>query len=438
MGRRKTHEPLRVALNGKTVGLLERQSTGALRFQYADTWLNWPHALPVSLSLPLRRDPYLGDPVSHVFENLLPDRADIRQRLAETTGAQGTDAFSLLTQLGRDCVGALRFTSMNVDDTSVASASGTRLRDKDVANILRALHQQPLGAASDDDSFRISIAGAQDKTALLHWRKAWHLPKGATPTTHIFKPAMGPLPNGMDLSDSVENEFLCLKITQALGLATAQAEILAFEDIRVLAVKRFDRQWTSDGTRILRLPQEDLCQALSIPPSLKYQSAGGPNLEQLLTLLSRSDTPLEDQLALLRAQMVFFLLAATDGHAKNFSIQLFPGARFRLAPLYDVISVQPYLAAKQIREGKVKLAMSVGDKRHYVVKTLRGRHFMQSAARASMPAKEVEALIEDLLDTVPAKLLSVRDALPKSFPNALADAVLAGVTQRLPLLRLHP
>jgi serine/threonine-protein kinase HipA len=187
----------------------------------------------------------------------------------------------------------------------------------------------------EDEDFRISIAGAQEKTALLRWKNCWHKPSGTTATTHILKPQIGRLPNGIDLSCSVENEFFCLKLTAALGLPSAEVEIADFGGQRVLVVERFDRRWARDG-RLLRLPQEDCCQALSVPPSLKYEADGGPGIPAILNLLNGSDDPTADRHRVLKALVVFWLLGATDGHAKNFSIFLGPGGRFSATPLYDV------------------------------------------------------------------------------------------------------
>jgi serine/threonine-protein kinase HipA len=171
---------------------------------------------------------------------------------------------------------------------------------------------------------------------------------------------MGPLKSGIDLSKSVENEHFCMELARGLGLPTAKTTMVDFEHQRVLVVERFDRIWTRDK-RLLRLPQEDCCQALSVPPTRKYQTDGGPGIEQVLELLKASDSPAEDQRLFIRAQLVFWLLGATDGHAKNFSLFIHPGGGFRLTPLYDVMSAQPTLDAQQIPRKKMRLAMSVGD-----------------------------------------------------------------------------
>jgi serine/threonine-protein kinase HipA len=275
-------------MNGRLLGQLRRAPNGAVDFQYDPSWLDWENALPVSLSLPLREDRFVGAPVIAVLDNLPPDSVSVRRRIAERSGAEGTDPYSLLAAIGRDCGGGRQF------------LPATRPID-------------PPGGITDDD-FRISLAGDQEKTGLLHWKGRWHSPRATTPTTHILKPQIGVLPNGIDLSNSVENEHFCLEVMRAFGLPTARSEIADFDGIRTLVVERFDRLWTRDR-RLLRLPQEDCCQALSVPPGRKYESDGGPGIVEILEFLKGSDTPAEDQACFFKAHVVFWLIAATDGRA---------------------------------------------------------------------------------------------------------------------------
>jgi serine/threonine-protein kinase HipA len=432
MGRKRAHVPLNVFVNGRLVGVLRREATGAIDFSYEADWLAWDSTFPISLSLPLREDRYIGTPVINVFDNLLPDSDPIRKRVAERVGAEGTDAYSLLTALGHDCVGALQFLPDGVDPGLVGSADGKAVSDDDIAEIIKNLASAPLGMSEDVD-FRISIAGAQEKTALLRRDGRWFKPTGTTATTHILKPQIGTLPNGVDLSNSVENEYLCLKLLAALGVPTATAEIADFGDRRTLVVERFDRLWAKDG-RLLRRPQEDTCQALSIPPTRKYQSDGGPGVRNILELLKGSDRPIEDIAAFLRANIVFWLIGATDGHAKNFSVFLGPGGRFSMTPLYDVLTAQPSLDANQIRRNKFKLAMSVGTNRHYEIADIVPRHFMQTARDSGVADSLVQAILDDLAARALKTIDAVIETLPAGFPGAVADSVRRGVSQRLRLL----
>jgi serine/threonine-protein kinase HipA len=432
MARRRAHKPLNVFLNGRLVGLLRRESSGAIDFQYAREWLDWENTFPVSLSLPLREDRYIGAPVINVFDNLLPDSDPIRRRVAERVGADGTDAYSLLSALGHDCVGALQFLPDGVEPGAVGDTAGRPVSDDEVSELIRNLATSPLGVGEDED-FRISIAGAQEKTALLRHDGQWFKPTGTTATTHILKPQIGQLPNGVDLSNSVENEYFCLKLMEGLGVPAAKAEIADFGGRRTLIVERFDRRWTRDA-RLLRLPQEDCCQALSVPPSRRYQSDGGPGMREVINLLKGSDTPDTDITTFMSANIIFWLLGATDGHAKNFSVFITPGGRFRMTPAYDVLTAQPSLDAGQIPRKSFKLAMSVGKNRHYNVPEIMPRHFLQTADLAGVSIPAVRSIIQDLGEAAPRKAAAVIEALPQDFPAQLVDSVMAAINERSHLL----
>jgi serine/threonine-protein kinase HipA len=433
MPRTSNRPPLKVYLNGRLVGSLRREGSGAIDFIYNPTWLAWDNAIPVSLSLPLREDRYIGDPVVAVFDNLLPDNNDIRRRLAERAHADGSDAYSLLAAVGRDCVGALQFVPEGEAAGKAGELNARPVTEREIAERISDLSRNPLGIGDEDRQFRISIAGAQEKTALLYWKDNWYVPHGTTATTHILKPQIGRLPDGLDLSKSVENEHLCLKLVHALGVPTANSEMRDFAGKRALVVERFDRIWTSDG-RLLRIPQEDCCQALSVPPSRKYESHGGPGICDLIELLKGSDVPDEDQRTLFKTQIIFWALGATDGHAKNFSLRLASGGRFRLTPIYDVLSAQPNVDAKQIGLNKMKMAMAIGKSRHYIVPTIAARHFVETGDQCGLPANFVTDVIHEIGDTGKARVDSVIDALPATFPAAIADSVSKGAKRRIGLL----
>ena len=429
MGRRPQYIPLRVYLNNRHVGRLIKAPSGAIAFRYDESWLEWAQALPVSLSLPLREDAYRGAPVAAVFENLLPDSDALRRRVAEKVGAGGTDAYSLLSAIGRDCVGALQFIAGGIEaDIDATIIEGEPVNDAQIETLLKNLPQAPLGLNRDDD-FRISVAGAQGKTALLWHEGRWLKPRGTTPTSHIFKTQIGRLPNGIDLSNSIENEFYCLKLFEAFGLPVNQANIRTFGETKTLVIERFDRRWAKDG-RLLRLPQEDCCQALSVPPSQKYQNDRGPGMVDVLTLLRGSDSPADDQAVFFKAHILFWLIGATDGHAKNFSVSLGSGGRYRLTPLYDILTAQPSLDERQIERKQMKLAMSVGNNNHYRIDEILSRHFVQTGEKAGLPKKRVQDAIDQISQSAEDALSRVEKDLPADFPQAIHESVKAGVIAR--------
>jgi len=223
-------------------------------------------------------------------------------------------------------------------------------------------------------------------------------------------------------------------LTSALGLPTAKTDIREFAGKRVLVVKRFDRQWTRDK-RLLRIPQEDCCQALSVPPVLKYETEGGPGIRQILQFLKASDHPADDQRLFIKAQIAFWLLGATDGHAKNFSVFLHPGGGFRLTPLYDVMSTQPLLDAKHLQRKQMRLAMAVGDTRHYILDTVLPRHFIQSADQAGMSAGVVNAVMTELIEQAPQAIATAQEQLPDDFPESISGSIVGGLQRRLSLMK---
>jgi len=432
MPRRASKELLNVFLNSRLVGQLRRETSGAIAFHYDRSWMEWESALPVSLSLPIREQPYTGARVLAVFENLLPDDDGLRRQIAARTRAEGTDAYSLLSTIGRDCVGALQFLPADLQPGPAGAIDAVPISGREISSILDNLATAPLGI-TEDESFRISIAGVQEKTALLRWNGRWCKPLGTTATTHIFKPSIGKLPNGVDLTSSVENEYLCLKIVDALGLPAAKAEMETFGDRRVLIIERFDRLWTADQ-RLLRLPQEDCCQALSVPPTLKYESDGGPGIVDILKMLRGSDEPLSDQHSFLKANIAFWLIGATDGHAKNFSVFLSPGGGFLMTPLYDVISAQPSVDSKQILWKQFRLAMAFGTRPHYQIRQVAPRHFFRTADHAGLGREVIESVVAELLERGAAAVDSVLSKLPKNFPHQIVSSVATGIRRRLRLL----
>jgi len=432
MPRKRKHNSLGVFLNTRRIGTLHKENSGAIRFTYDTDWLQWEHALPVSLSLPLSEDAYTGNGVLAVFENLLPDNEHVRNRVASKFQADGVDPYSLLAAIGRDCVGALQFLENDDLPDSTNTVNGVALNDQEIARMLKSLSKNPLGLSSDDD-FRISIAGAQEKTALHKDGDKWLLPQGTTPTTHIFKTQIGQLSNGLDLTNSVENEFLCLNLVRRYGLPVADATIECFDGETVLVVERFDRT-KLDGNQLVRLPQEDCCQALSCLSTQKYQRDGGPGIEEIMSLLLGSDDPAGDRHIFFKAQVLFWLLGATDGHAKNFSVTLFPQGRFRMTPLYDILTLQPSVDRSQIRHNEFKMAMCVGSSNKYHVNKISGRHFLHTGNKCGLSTPAINAIFDELMDTTPAVLNNITDGLPDNFPAELVDSITGGILHRLPRL----
>ncbi|MGH8076425.1 MAG: type II toxin-antitoxin system HipA family toxin [Lysobacter sp.] len=430
-------------MNGEFVGTWRLGTDGRDILEYDQDWQTSSQGRPLSLSLPFTpgTSPHRGEAVRSYFDNLLPDSQDIRARAASRFGARSTDAFDLLAQIGRDCVGALQLLPDGTAPGDVDKVEATPLDEHDVAAILRGTVAPPAlaGAASgDDDDFRISIAGAQEKTALLSVDGQWCRPHGATPTTHILKLPMGLVGNmRLDLNHSIENEWLCARILAAFGLPVADCEPLQFEDIKVLSVTRFDRAWR-DGPRgrwLARLPQEDFCQATGTPATLKYESDGGPGIDRIMGLLATSASALRDRRTFFLAQLLFWMLSAPDGHAKNFSLAILPKGAYALTPLYDVMSAWPVIgeAPDKLSAHKVKLAMAIRTTNaHWKMKDIQPRHWVEIAKRYGVlddGGRSVEALIDEVLAAVDPVITKVEADLPAGFPEQVAASIFQGLRQ---------
>lgn len=424
MGRKRQRRELDVYVGSSKVGQYSRAPNGATAFRYDPDWLASERAFPISLSMPLSDRIWSGGGAASYFDGLLPDDRKVREKIAAREQAASAGIFDLLAAIGRDCVGALRFVAAGQDPGEPTRMEYRPVSDAEIANRIASLATNPLGIQTEDD-FRISIAGVQEKTAFLQVDNRWQLPIGSTPTSHIFKPAMQGGPNGADFSDTPWNEWLCLTLCSALGLETANAEVNMFDGKPVIVLERFDRTW-QEGV-LYRLPQEDICQALGVPPTRKYQSDGGPGIIDVLEFLNGAIAPHKDRLAFMRAQIVFWLLAAIDGHAKNFSIFITPGG-YRLTPLYDVMSAAPY---PQLPVQKIKLAMALGEKNHYRLQQLQFRHFYQTGQKAGVSKLDMDDIFSNLVARMENALSEVADlAVDAGVPNVTSEPILDGVMKR--------
>lgn len=425
------YRTLQIWMNGILIGTLEKNPYGGLMFSYVQEWLNLPGARPISLSLPLVGQKFLGDIVYNFFDNLLPDNPMIKSRIQKRFQISTNQPFDLLASIGKDCVGAIQLFDTKEGMTFSREMAFAPLNNKEIAAILRNIQHNPLGMSEDFDDFRISIAGAQEKTAFLYWNNEWNRPMNATPTTHIFKLPIGYIQyQQMDLSDSCENEWLCTLIAETFGLPVAKSEIQYFADVKVLVVERFDRKLSSNGKWLMRLPQEDICQALGVSPHLKYQSDGGPGFQNIMKLLMGSIDPIHDRDMFFRSQVLFWLLAAIDGHGKNFSVFIEAEGKFRLTPLYDIMSAYPLIFKGQLEEKKIKMAMAMalkGKNNHYHWFSLQRRYFLETAKSSNYSVQNAEIILDEMLANVETVIEKVCKKLPKNFPNTVSKPIFDGM-----------
>lgn len=434
-----------VWMNGERVG-----EWGTLRgartpfFRYEETWANSPHGRALSLSLPLTADREVRGPaIEYYFDNLLPDSAELRGRIRRRFKTRSSDAFDLLMAIGRDCVGAVQLLPPKHEPLGWDRVDAAPLTEEEVERRLRDVTVDTTLTHEEQDDFRISLTGAQEKTALLYMGGGWFRPRHATPTTHILKLPLGIIGGFRgDLSDSVENEWLCAQLLRELDLPVADAAIARFGEQRTLVVTRFDRRWIgvdtaevhkkrfkpAKGAWIARLPQEDLCQALGLPHTLRYEADGGPSISDALGLLANTEHPLRDQTNFVLAQLAFWLLAATDGHGKNFSLNHRSGGSYGLTPLYDVLSAWPIIGQgkNQLALEKARLAMSLrGGRADYRLNEIAGRHWRELAERTAVPG--LWSRMQSFVESASAALERVAMRLPHGFPPRVYASIRSGV-----------
>ena len=378
---------LDVYLQRDLVGRLIQDENGQLAFYYAEGWLNNPKAVPLSHSLPLKKEKFSRNECRGFFAGILPDESK-REIIAKNLGISARNDFAMLEQIGGECAGAVTFIPAG-EKLPERNYSYRPLTSGKLAEILKMLPRRPLMAG--EDGIRLSLAGAQDKIAVHVHDKQISIPHGGAPSTHILKPAIE------HFEGIVFNEAFCMKLAQAIGLQTAKAEVGKVEDIDYLLVERYDRTVFKDasGAEYLeRQHQEDFCQALGVIPDNKYQNEGGPSLKQCFDLLRElSSAPVIDLQGLLDAVIFNFLIGNHDAHGKNFS--LLYGNETRLAPLYDVLSTTYYPDLAK------KMAMKIGGE--YESEKVQPKNFEQLADEAGLAKPSVKRRVQEVAETVLSK-----------------------------------
>ena len=427
---------LAVYMNGYRVGTFTKTTSGTHQFQYHESWLAQPGSRPISLSMPLRHQAYRGDETYNFFDNLLPDNTEVRNRVVARYQAASTQPFDLLSCIGQDSVGALQLVTEGHDVPDVRRIDYKALSDDELEQILTSYKSGiPLGMVREQEEFRISIAGAQEKTALLYLDDRWYLPLNATPTTHIIKLPIGKIEShsySIDLSQSVENEYLCTLIAKEFGLPVPHCFMMQVGQVKALAVERFDRRYAADRSWIMRLPQEDFCQVLNVPSARKYENHGGPGITDIMKTLLGSATPEQDRYLFMKSQVLFWLLAATDGHAKNFSVFIEPEGRFRLTPFYDILSVYPVFGGRGLNRRDAKLAMGLASSKgkKYAIEQIFPRHFFQTAKAVGFERSAMEEILTELANSVDDVIERVTQQLPAGFPDTISSTILEGLKAR--------
>jgi len=386
--------------NGREIGRVVRDGRGRLTFVYAEAWRRARGAYPLSLTMPLAAAEHGHRPIESFLWNLLPDNEAVLGRWARRFQVSARNPFALLSHVGEDCAGAVQFVRPDRLDAVIGEGPATVewLDEAGIAERLRMLRADHAAWRSPNDIGQFSLAGAQPKTAFLYENGRWGVPSGRTPTTHILKPPTG------EFDGHAENEHLCMRLASALGLVTVGSQVRWFADQIAIVIERYDRERTEAGA-LVRVHQEDFCQALAIPPTRKYENEGGPGARACAELLRTfSGRPQEDVQRFVDALAFNWLIGGTDAHAKNYALLIGAEGRARLAPLYDIASILPYDFDVQ----RVRLAMKIGGA--YRLRDVGPRQWSKLAAELRLKTDELLARIRELAVTLPDKLADVRRA----------------------------
>lgn len=395
---------LRIYLDGIPTGTVTQSAHGALSFTYDDEYAARDDPTPLSLSLPVVSNRHRDKAIRSYLEGLLPDSEGARQRWGREYNVSPNNPFALLAHVGRDAAGAVQILPPEADPSDAWARTGDIqwLGESEFAELVQVLasHQ------SDWDPGRFggrwSLAGAQPKVALFREPASgrFGIPRDSTPTTVIVKPAIA------GYARHHINEALCQRAASEAGLLAAESAVMEIGDVQVLTSTRYDRLY--DGTTWHRVHQEDICQALSVHPSLKYQSDGGPGVGDIADLLNR--LPIEDRAVnaerFFKALAYNVLIGGTDAHAKNYSLVLV-GSRAQVSPLYDAASAAPYNQRERLHS-----SMKIGD--HWKMLDVTTSDWRKVGRRLGIPADQAVAWVDELRMDLPAAFSRAAAALPES------------------------
>jgi serine/threonine-protein kinase HipA len=417
-------ERLTVWFDGAFIGTLDQADDGSLRFRYDDAYRSAPGATPLSVSLPLLVQDHADASVRPWVDNLLPDNDDVRVRWAREFDERRVTAFNLLKHLGVDCAGAVQF--LRDGETFDSTGDFVPLDDGEIAAHLRALRRDDSAWDFEETGGRWSLGGQQGKFALARGVDGrWGLPTGRAPSTHIFKVGVARL----DSSDAAE--YVTMRAARRLGLLVAETELCQFGDELAVVVERFDRTDSAgaapSGAVPRRVHQEDMCQALGLPRTLKYQADGGPSVADVAALLGRVVVPRRLERARQRfaeATVFNWLTAGTDAHAKNYAL-IHVGGITALAPLYDLMSAALVMDEREVfYQGR--LAMKLGGE--YRVRRIGWREVEKAAVDLGVDADWLIQRSRELWEEIPAVFAQVVDeaggaissSVRKQFKNGIA------------------
>ncbi|WP_102144321.1 type II toxin-antitoxin system HipA family toxin [Mycobacterium hubeiense] len=414
---------LAVVLNGEVAGVVTHDF-GRPQFAYTDDYATGSRT-PLSLSLPVRAGHVYGHRITAPWlAGLLPDDARVRERWAREFDVSPQNSSALLEHLGRDCAGAVQLApAAAIKELLTQTGHLEPVTDADIGARLRQLHTESDHWTRDQD--RWSLAGAQSKFTLAATNDGWAYTHGNAPSTHIVKPGITRFPA------QALNEHLCQKAFGLIGIHAAKTAYHEFDGTPAIVVQRYDRIINPDGT-VVRIHQEDMCQALGVWPHKKYASDGGPSAVAIAQMLGRRATQ-TDVDRFTDAVVAQYLCGAPDAHAKNYSVIL-AGDHVALAPVYDVASVLPY--NPDPRSGLARVAMPIAG--HSMFRDVNLRHIEKFAVNAGTDPDRLVERTRQMAADLPAAISTAAADIPDATLGTVAEQLRDGIAEHCTTLDRPP
>ena len=395
---------LNVFLSDKHIGILEKDGYGGINFQYSDDTDRI-----LSLSLPIQKEPFENKQCKGFFNGLLPESEHIRIAIGKKYGINPKNDFSILQAIGYDCAGAVSFFDGGDEQASLKylqefyEIEYSLFSEDELEKFINELPQKPLTTGIED--MRLSLAGAQDKTSVIVVGGQIGYPKNNVPTSHIIKPEI----NGYD--ETIENEFICIKSAEKLGIKVPDVKICYANKTKYLLIQRYDRELIDN--KIKRIHQEDFCQASNIPSVYKYQSEGGVDFKRCFEILRVTSQPAVAINQFIQLMIFNYLIGNNDAHGKNFSILHYDNGEIKFAPAYDILCSQVY------PELSNKMAMKIGG--HYNHDEILLRHFEKFANENNISFTQLKKVIKNQCEILPDTV----DNVINSFENKIGKDILS-------------
>lgn len=389
---------LNVYLNNNLVGILKKNTNGGINFQYDDSANRI-----LSLSMPLQNKFYTNKDCKGFFNGLLPEGINTRIAIGKKYGINHKNDFSVLQAIGSDCAGAVSFYEEEAQNLKESyELEYEELSEIELAKLIKELPYKPLGTGIKD--MRLSLAGAQDKTAIIFQNDKIGIPKGNVPTTHIIKPAI----NGFN--ETIENEYICIQAAKMLGIKTPDVKIKYADNIKYFLIERYDRYIKED--KVVRIHQEDFCQASNIPSAYKYQAEGGVDFKRCFEILRRTSKPALSIKKFVELMIFNYLIGNNDAHGKNFSILHHENGNIEFAPAYDIMCSEVYPDLSD------KMAMKIGG--HYEHDKILQRHFEKLANDVGISYTQLKKIIIKQCDILP----DIIEKVTEDFENTIGKDIL--------------